>query len=78
MRLDNRSAFVERDENHDKNRDIAKRIKVSPALLANGRPGVLLTVGRQIVTLNRAEVAEFARLLLDGLDEAQAPSQTAA
>lgn len=69
MRIDGRGTFIEREENHDKNRGIAEHIRVSPALLADGSHGVFVSIGRQMVTLNKEEVADFTQLLRDALEE---------
>ena len=66
-----RKPFIEKPDNHDKNRSIIRCAKTAPAILSNGEPGVMFAFGNTLATLSAEEVHTIASRWIDALADAQ-------
>lgn len=55
----------------DTHEEIAEKSRVSPAIRANGDPGVLINYGRSFAVLGAGDAIKFATLIADIVDEAK-------
>lgn len=63
--------FLESDHHHWRNRRDAHFAVAEPALLADGRPGVHLRLGRALTVLSKDELAALFTRLADAVDVAE-------
>lgn len=63
--------FRENKDWVDTHEEIADKARVSPAIRANGDPGVLIKYGRSFAVLGVGDAIKFATLIADTVDEAK-------
>ena len=62
--------FIERPEVREKNNHVMSQNRVRPAVLSDGRDGVMIRVDGRVHVLTEQQAERFANSILDVLDAA--------
>lgn len=60
--------FIERPEVREKNNHVMSQNRVRPAVLSDGRDGVMIRVDGRVHVLTQQQAERFANAILDVLD----------